>query len=821
MQDTIQNLIRSIRKDISDSITDIDTYLTSVNGYLNHSSNVHQQKASTSEATKNQASQPVSAPEVECLLTASDKIHLVSSLFSGRTDRFANRYITKDGKKGYSPACSNLWRRGVCPKVNNPKFNCGACTNRSLTTLTDEVIKSHLRGESHIGIYPLLENNRVNFLAMDFDKENWRTDVLSAWQACEELEIDCLVEISQSGNGAHLWIFFSSPVAAYNARKLGVRILSKAMESNVMMPLESFDRLFPSQDTLPFGDFGNLIALPLNYELVKQGRAVFVDSSLNPLEDQWGALQSVRRISPEELISDFGIDQFKDRKITVDEDDGTQREEYAPWDVFLPIPTHKVTNLNISLDLVLRNQLYIPDSAPNTFLAAVKRLASLANPEFFKARNANRATYNIPRYICFMESHKGFVSVPRGLVDKVKELAKNYGIKLSIEDKTYRGGYLPKSFMFTGELREDQIEASKAILPYNYAMLKGATAFGKTILSLHTIHKRRVKTLILVDTSKLAKQWVEKMQKFLTGIEIGYKYGRFDKLSGLVDVCTYQSIVKRGTHEIAPFIHKYGQIIIDEAHKAGSATYTELLESIAPRYILAVTATPKRYDGLEQIVFMQTGEIRYIAKESQEVTHDKYLVCQETHCLPTLELSNKPELHMADVYNELMNNSQRNELIIGDIVGAVRAGRNPIVLTQRKEHARLLVGELNKRGLTTSLQIGTMKAKELRQEEEKLETAQVIVGTGRYIGDGFDMPRLDTLFVVLPVSWNGLSEQYGGRLNRTDDNKENIVVVDYVDSSFPMVGKMLTKRKTGYNRLKFKLIDVGEHPCIWDCLMMQ
>ncbi|WP_210498903.1 DEAD/DEAH box helicase [Vibrio crassostreae] len=807
---SLLSIIRDTKRELGEIIADIDSVLDTTS--------TSNQDAKNVEVQEPVVHQP--CPQT-CTLTKQDKLNLFRGMFQCRQDRYAKRYFSNATQRhGYSPVCSNLWARGICPKVDNNKFKCDNCNNRSLSPITDDVLSDHLCGKHVIGVYPLHENNKTKFLALDFDKANWRADVLSVWQICEELEIECLVEVSQSGNGAHLWIFFTDLVEAHLARKLGTKLIAKAMKSNLMLSLDSFDRMFPNQDMLPHGDFGNLIALPLQYESIQgKGTTMFVDAQLNPfpLSEQWSILQGVKRVTPYELANDFGLSEYQGKKVEVTDRNGNITEEFKPWDYFLPTQSIQPSKkLNTEITVTLKNLIYIPMKTSRFLLEGAKRLGTINNPKFFKDRAAGLSTYNTSRFLCFAEVQGEYLSIPRGLLPEFIDMAKGMGVKVNVDDKTQQGRPLNKGVKFKTKLRNDQQEAFDEVLKHNYCMLKGATAFGKTVLSLATIIERKVNTLILVDTTKLAAQWKKNIDKFIGGTKYGSYFNSKNQLTGKIDVAVYKSMLapKDANNpngiQLKPEIFDYGYIVIDEAHKAGAKTYLELLETIHPKYILAVTATPYRADGKETQVFMQTGGIKYVAKEAEDANHSKYLFKKDTDSRLPLTLTNgDDDLHIADVYAHLMNDEKRNELIISDIQIAVKARRHPIVLTQRKEHARALVAMLNDLGVTTALQIGQMRAKEQREEDAKVNTAQVIVATGRYLGDGFDKPELDTLFQVLPISWKGISEQYGGRLNRGHESKDNIIIVDYVDPNIAMANTMFKRRKTGYNKLKFKLVDVS------------
>ncbi len=231
-------------------------------------------------------------PAVSDSFSPEQKIEIFKSLFRGRTDIFANRWQNQQGRSGYSVACNNEWVKGIC---NKPRIKCLDCNHRQFSKLTDKIIYRHLAGQQVVGLYPLLHDNTCYLLAADFDKGSWQDEVKAVSRACTEYGVHHAVEISRSGNGAHLWIFFDNKVPANEARLLGFGLLDKAMEIYPNLLFDSYDRLFPNQDILPEGGFGNLIALPLQREARQAGNSFFVDAELNVIEDQW---QHLSQISP-------------------------------------------------------------------------------------------------------------------------------------------------------------------------------------------------------------------------------------------------------------------------------------------------------------------------------------------------------------------------------------------------------------------------------------------------------------------------------------------------------------------------------------------
>lgn len=245
------------------------------------------------------ASEPTEArPASPSSLSTDEKVRLFGRLFRGRADVYPIRWESKAGKSGYSPACANEWRAGICEK---PRIKCADCDHRLLIPLTDQTLYDHLAGRRTVGVYPLLTDDSCHFLAVDFDDADWRADARAFIQSCRTLGVPAALEISRSGNGAHAWVFFSTKIAARDARRLGSALISHACTHTRQLKLTSYDRLFPNQDTMPKGGFGNLIALPLQKIPRENGRSVFVDDALQPYADQWAFLASVQPMAPHDI----------------------------------------------------------------------------------------------------------------------------------------------------------------------------------------------------------------------------------------------------------------------------------------------------------------------------------------------------------------------------------------------------------------------------------------------------------------------------------------------------------------------------------------
>ena len=443
-------------------------------------------------------------------LSTKDKIVLFRRLFRGRDDVYPQRWESAKGTSGYAPACGNEWKPGVCHK---PRVKCGECSKRLLLPVSDDVIFNHLSGKITIGIYPLLNDDHCLFLAVDFDKQEWREDAGAFIQSCQELDIPAALEISRSGNGAHVWIFFAAPVPARDARLLGSVLISHTCERTRQLSLASYDRLFPNQDTMPKGGFGNLIALPLQKFPREHGYSVFVNERLEPYPDQWRFLASIKPLSKPDLdraiLRGSGGRHPLDIAFHFDSED----ENKKPWQRSSSAPCTLPCDLPESLTLVLANQIFIAKAdLPQPLSNRLIRLAAFQNPEFYKAQAMRMPVWNKPRIIGCAENFPQYIGLPRGCLDDVRSLLENNSIHPDIQDERIAGAKI--SVRFIGKLRKDQKAAVRSLLKHETGVLSAPTAFGKTVVAAAMIARRKVTTLVLVTPCRIAQTMAGTTNRF-------------------------------------------------------------------------------------------------------------------------------------------------------------------------------------------------------------------------------------------------------------------------------------------------------------------
>jgi superfamily II DNA or RNA helicase len=730
-------------------------------------------------------------------LSLDQKIAIFKNLFRGRSDIYAIRWQNKQGRSGYSVACDNEWIQGKCRK---PKIKCQECNHRKFKALTDQEVYRHLSGQQVVGLYPLSQNNTCYLLAADFDKTGWQDAVKAMSEACTQYNVPHALEISRSGNGAHLWIFFDTPIQAREARLLGFCLLDKAMEIYPNLSFDSYDRLFPNQDILPEGGFGNLIALPLQKKARLSGNSSFVDCKLCPYSDQFGFLLKLKTISVPELndllvkISPDSI-RFKEQEVA---------DNRPPWERTAKINPLVLENPPEKITITLANHVYFKlDGLPTPLIARLRRLASFSNPVFFKTQALRFSTHGIPRFISCARVEQGYLSLPRGCLDEALDLISEQSIAVEIDDKRETGTRLSKLKLGVS-LRKAQQTAVMAITKHDNGVLHAPTAFGKTVTAIGIIAKRKTNTLILTHSRLLLEQWKERLEIFLPEASIGIWGGGKKKTSGQIDVATYQSLISKKDNTLNSIVQDYGQVIVDECHHVSAPRFEMVLNEVRAKYVLGLTATPERQDGHQKIVFMAVGPVRHKVKSTTKEKFEQEVVVTQFYDEPPIQLSNsKGRPKISDVYRWLIENRKRTQHIVKDVLLAISESKHPLVLTERREHADEINQLLIENGIDAIILKGGMKATERKLVKEKLPTTQAVVATGKYVGEGFDLPRLDTLFLAMPIAWKGSLAQYAGRIHRESAGKTKVKIYDYVDSSLPMLQRMFNKREKSYKAMGY------------------
>lgn len=768
--------------------------------------------------------------------------NLFFSMFWGRTDVYAKRTVKKStGEINYFTQCYNYWKTG-CPRMSGSKIRCQDCKRQAYKKLEKQQIMAHLRGVSEdatdvIGIYPMLEDDTCRFIVFDFDNheknaeksdfankdDTWKEEVDALREICVINDIDPLVERSRSGRGAHLWIFFQKKVEASLTRKFGNALLRKGAESVNLKSFRFYDRMLPMQDHLLPGGTGNLIALPLQGQALKEGNSAFVDESWNAYPDQWEVLLSKPKLSKEfieEKIKEWRI-SASNEAISINEI--LEQDGEKPWDKTKDFQKGDVEG---ELQITLADGIYIAtENLTPRIQNRIRELAAFRNPAFYRNQAMGLSNFANSRYIYLGEDEGGYIRIPRGLLEDVTARCDKAGITKHIRDECCQGTAL--QIAFQGQLKESQIPAVEAMVKHETGILHAATAFGKTVVCCNMIARKRVNTLILLQSSALIEQWESAIETFLTIDEetpeyetptgrkkrrksvIGRLQAAHDSTTGIIDIAMVGSLCKKG--EFHPRLKEYGMVIVDECHHAASDTFVEVLQEVRAKYVYGVTATPLRSDGLEKINYMLLGPVRYqyTAKDrakEQGIAHLVYPRFTRT-VAPRFQQDN---MHPNEAYTILRENEDRDSLIIADVKKCIEEGRTPVVLSRYVDHSRKLYDRLRNCADEVFLLSGENSKKQhhavLQQMKQvKADRSMILVATGKLIGEGFDYPRLDTLIMAMPVSWKSVVEQYAGRLNRDYEGKESVIIYDYVDSHISMFEKMYDKRLKAYKQIGYDI----------------
>jgi len=714
-------------------------------------------------------------PAVDRRSSPSDKIGLFRSLFAGRDDvRWQN---DRSQKSGWSPAVVGGWANSKRP-------------DREYEPLTDAVIERHLAGEVSAGLYPLLRNDCCRLLACDFDGGSWALDALAYLDACCQAGLPAVLERSRSGDGGHVWVFFSGPVPAADVRKVGAAMLRRAMASRVEIDLSSYDRLFPSQDVMPKGSFGNLIALPLQGGCRKRGTTVFLNpTTLEPYEDQWAFLSAVPLASPEALTAI--ADSVRPLPVGVEAVDWEQARDRHP----APLVVHATLAGMLSIERI---------GLPAWLIAQLKHLASLHNPKFYENERLRLSNHATPRLIrCYVEELDR-LGVPRGLLDAARLVIESAGSCFELDDQRNDPAMIEVSPTIT--LSPHQQVAVDNVIGHDHAVLVAPTGAGKTVMACAVIAAHRVPTLILVDRTPLVEQWKSRLMEHL-GLgrrQIG-RVAATAKASGIIDIATLQAVARRP--DASAVFDGYGLVIVDECHHLPARSFEIAVRDARCRRWLGLTATPYRRDGLEAIITMQCGPVRHeiaLADTAAATLTRRLFVHDIQSTAGTGEIA-----AIQDVFRALVEDQARTRQITADVTAALREGRNVLVLTQWTDHLDALAAELQRRGVEPLVLKGGLGKRARAAVIDQLNadpapTGQLLLATGSYLGEGFDSPSLDTLFLAFPLAFKGRVVQYIGRILRSNAIKTDVEVHDYLDPG-PVFRKMHSKRLATYSSLGFDI----------------
>ncbi len=768
--------------------------------------------------------------------------NLFFSMFWGRTDVYSVRKVNRTTKEiGYFTQCSNFWKNG-CPRIYGSNIKCRDCTKRIYKKLEIKQIIAHLKGLSDdgsdvIGIYPLLKDDTCRFIVFDFDNHEkgaskqdyanqdnkWKTEVDTLRAICKLNGVASLTERSRSGRGAHLWIFFKEKIDAALARKLGNALLKKGAESVNLKSFHYYDRMLPMQDHIINDGLGNLIALPLQGRALKEGNSAFVDENWNAYPDQWNALFHTTKLSKASIENKIKEWFPESNSMTNENSLKLSFDDEKPWD-----KTNGFSNADVNgtMHIILANGIYINTSNLKPRIQnRIRELAAFKNPIFYRNQVMKLSNFNNARYIYLGKDENEYIKIPRGLLENVIRECQKAEINYEIQDNRCAGAKIKVTF--NGQLKTIQMQAVKALLQHDTGILNAATAFGKTVVCCNIIAAKKVNALILLQSSAIMEQWKNALEKFLIIEEeppeyetptkrvkqrksvIGKLQGAHDSTTGIIDIAMVGSVCKKGVFHKR--LKEYGLIIVDECHHAASDTIVKILQEANAKYVYGVTATPLRSDGLEKINYMLLGDIRYryTSKDranEQGIGHFVYFRFTKA-VLPKFQ---QDKVHPNEAYTALRENEKRDQMIISDVIRCVKSGRTPVVLSKYVDHSKKLYEHLYNHADKVFLLSGKSSKKEHhhildRMKQINQNESMILIATGKLIGEGFDFPRLDTLFMATPVSWKSVVEQYAGRLNRDYEGKQDVIIYDYVDAHIGMFEKMYYKRLKAYKQIGYDI----------------
>ena len=741
----------------------------------------------------------------EDISSREDSVKIFMNYFKGRNDVYPYLSIDKNNPniKYYIPACANEWKNGVCNKTMGKK--CKTCQYRENKPISKETIYKHMYGNYPIGIYPLLENDTCFFLSLDFDdkdsKKDIKSDVLAFASVCDKYEVPIAIERSRSGNGIHIWMFFDTNIKARTARKLGSLLLSKTMEiSNIS--ISSFDRMFPNQDTLPKGGYGNLIALPFQNEPSKYGNTLFIDRNFILIKNQMQYLSSIHKLTEIEVFEK--IKQLSNETIDISHEIIDMQNE-------VKLKSKNNIDYPKSIKVILKDMVYIDKAnldgvVKNSF----RRLATFANPEFYKKQKLRMSVYNVPMVIDCSKEDEKYLNLPRGTYDYLESLCNVNNIEIISKDERFVGNKI--EVKFNGSLREEQQIAIDHMLKYDNGILCAPTGFGKTVIGCKLIAERKVNTLILVNKIQLLNQWKDRIKEFLDVKEVGEISSKKKNITNVIDVVSIKSLWNNGN--VLDIAKNYGMIIIDECHHTAAYTFEQAINTGNAKYVYGISATPERENGHTPIIKMQCGDIRYKVdslKFNKKLNIPMKVIAKKSHLNFTNQNIDNYELN--EINDLIAKDIIRSENIIKDIKKEYDNGKNILVLTERLELMNYIYDKLSKYTNNIFKYYGGIGKKvlksymELNNQINENKDNKIIVATGSYIGEGFDDSKLDVLFLTMPISGQTRVTQYAGRLHRQDSNKKEILIYDYIDDNFSKTRNMFLKRKKTYEKLGYEIVE--------------
>ncbi len=711
---------------------------------------------------------------------SEQQLELFMLLFRGRTDVYA-RHWERDGRSGYSPAYEFNWDEFMAHKRRGGSMK--DIENKKMIPLTKEIVKKHLNGQHIIGIYPIMPENNSYFIAADFDGEHWLNDSKSLLQTCTEVGLFAYLERSRSGNGGHVWIFFSETCPCFKSRQITLELIRKAFNVSEFEKEVSFDRLLPNQDTLTGAGFGNLIALPLQGRSITVGNSVFIDpETAKPYSDQWKFLASVKRHSAAELNLIYQS-LFTDAQ---------QQPVNTPT--------------GNALEILVRNQINLKRSQLTSgIIHFLKETLNFLNTEYLTKRRLGKSIYKVQKYFKLINESGDTISLPRGFLQSLVGFLKKNDVAHTVRFDTPRFEEL-SSCQSQIELTPAQTPIVEIAIGCKQGVIVAPSGSGKTIIGLELVARRQLPALILVHRKQLLDQWIERIETFLgvAKAHIGEYSGTKKKLGKQITVGLLQSLARKG--DLSELKDKFGTIIVDECHHIPAATFREVIAQLNPKYIYGLTATPKRKHNDEKLIYVYIGDI--IARmEASDFTPAYNLPQQPPEVIVRNTNLTVPFKFTTDHFQLLAKvvcfDTARNQLIIEDILSKVSEGKTLLVLSERKEHLEILAMYLKGKCETIVIS-GDDSARSRKSKLKQIESGhyRVLLSTGQFFGEGIDIRGISCLILAFPFSFEGKLVQYMGRLRDIGHQK---TIIDYRDEKIPFLEKQFKQRARYYKKLKAQI----------------
>jgi superfamily II DNA or RNA helicase len=701
-------------------------------------------------------------------LIAFERIKLFRSLFRGREDAFAIRW-EKGNKSGYMPSYQFDSYHYRIHKAKGGTLT--TYQDKTLQPLTDEQIARHLSGEQLIGIYPLLANNTSHFIAADFDGDNWLDEARKFIQVCEGSGLPVYLERSRSGNGGHVWLFFSELYPAFKSRRIFLSLLQSTGIFSVFDKDSSFDRLFPNQDSLSGKGLGNLIAVPLFKKSLHQGNSCFVNpANSEAFPDQWQFLRGIKRVEISHL----------DRLLN----------NSAPS---IEVKTSGTLTIRLSNKIVLNR-----NAVPLALINFIKEELNFANSEYLIKKNLGKNTWGVARNFKLVEEDGNQVLIPRGFAGKLLRFCKDQNIGNNFLDEREKKG----STKFTAHLtlKAHQEEAFHQAIKKDFGVIVAPPGSGKTVLGLAIIAEKKQPALIIVHRKQLADQWIDRIESFLMiqKKDIGKITGGKIQSGKLITVAMIQSLTKVfNSADGLTLCQQFGTIIVDECHHVPAETYRSVISKLHSFYLYGLTATPFRKYNDGKLIFTYIGDLVAEIKASQveNLPKAKIVIRNTSLSVPFDSKTDKFET----LSKVLVHDSARNKVIIEDVMAELNLGKKVVLISERKEHIDTLNLYLKQFYETVTLSgDDSERSKSLKWRLLRDASFQALITTGQYFGEGTDLSNISSVFLVYPFSFEGKLIQYIGRVQRSEITP---TIYDYRDYKIQYLEVLFQKRNVYYKKL--------------------